>query len=104
MNQDTIHYLFPNLNKLLNFQRKFLIRLESTAELPWTEQRWGLIFVESVSPCAFLTLTLLNMGFPLLFRLHSHHYNCHDPRTYRKRNLLSTSPIAPITLMRLISC
>ncbi|KAF9522646.1 hypothetical protein CPB83DRAFT_899456 [Crepidotus variabilis] len=47
MDQDTIHLLFPGLNKLLNFQRKFLIRLESTAELPWHEQRWGLPFIES---------------------------------------------------------
>ncbi|KAF8198124.1 hypothetical protein BJ912DRAFT_58313 [Pholiota molesta] len=47
MDQDTIHHLFPNLNKLLNFQRKFLIRLESTAELPWQEQRWGQHFLES---------------------------------------------------------
>ncbi|KAF8971148.1 hypothetical protein BDZ97DRAFT_1753477 [Flammula alnicola] len=47
MDQDTIHLLFPNLNKLLNFQRKFLIRLESTAELPWQEQRWGQHFLES---------------------------------------------------------
>jgi cell division control protein 24 len=47
VNQDTIHFLFPNLNKLLNFQRKFLIRLESTAELPWHEQRWGLHFIDS---------------------------------------------------------
>ncbi|KAJ7188306.1 hypothetical protein C8R46DRAFT_1054318 [Mycena filopes] len=35
IDQDTIHLLFPNLNKLLNFQRKFLIRLEGTAELAW---------------------------------------------------------------------
>ncbi|KAK2464314.1 hypothetical protein APHAL10511_003771 [Amanita phalloides] len=47
IDQDTIHLLFPNLNNLLNFQRKFLIRLESTAELPWPEQRWGLDFLES---------------------------------------------------------
>ncbi|KAF8893399.1 hypothetical protein BD779DRAFT_1506014 [Infundibulicybe gibba] len=47
IDQDTIHLLFPNLNKLLNFQRKFLIRLESTAELPWHDQRWGLHFIES---------------------------------------------------------
>ncbi|KAJ3505158.1 hypothetical protein NLJ89_g7559 [Agrocybe chaxingu] len=47
MDQDTIHLLFPGLNKLLNFQRKFLIRLESTAELPWQEQRWGQHFLES---------------------------------------------------------
>lgn len=47
MDQDTIHLLFPNLNKLLNFQRKFLIRFESTAELPWQDQRWGQHFLES---------------------------------------------------------
>ena len=49
MDQDTIHLLFPNLNKLLNFQRKFLIRLEGTAELPWQDQRWGQHFLENVS-------------------------------------------------------
>ena len=49
MDQDTIHLLFPNLNKLLNFQRKFLIRLESTGELPWKDQRWGQLFLENVS-------------------------------------------------------
>ncbi|KAG6850440.1 hypothetical protein H0H93_013312 [Arthromyces matolae] len=47
IDQDTIHLLFPNLNKLLNFQRKFLIRFESTAELPWQNQRWGQIFLEN---------------------------------------------------------
>ncbi|KAF8867737.1 Dbl homology domain-containing protein [Gymnopilus junonius] len=41
MDQDTIPSPLPNLNKLLNFQRKFLIRLEGTAELPWQDQRWG---------------------------------------------------------------
>jgi cell division control protein 24 len=53
MSQDMIHCLFPNLNKLLNFQRKFLIRLESTAELPWKDQRWGLHFIENVSLIVF---------------------------------------------------
>lgn len=48
IDQDTIHLLFPNLNKLLNFQRKFLIRLESTAEQNWQDQRWGLHFIENV--------------------------------------------------------
>ncbi|KAH7888810.1 hypothetical protein F5I97DRAFT_1803116 [Phlebopus sp. FC_14] len=47
IDQDTIHLLFPGLNKLLNFQRKFLIRLESTAEMPWKDQRWGLHFQEN---------------------------------------------------------
>ncbi|KAF8070021.1 hypothetical protein FPV67DRAFT_1651591 [Lyophyllum atratum] len=46
IDQDTIHLLFPGLNKLLNFQRKFLIRFESTAELPWQSQRWGQLFIE----------------------------------------------------------
>ncbi|KAG6337096.1 hypothetical protein ID866_2007 [Astraeus odoratus] len=47
IDQDTIHLLFPGLNKLLNFQRKFLIRLESTAEMPWKDQRWGRHFIEN---------------------------------------------------------
>ncbi|KAF9255254.1 hypothetical protein L218DRAFT_1036269 [Marasmius fiardii PR-910] len=47
INQDTIHLLFPNLNQVLNFQRKFLIRIEGTAELPWHEQRWGQHFMDS---------------------------------------------------------
>ncbi|KAJ7117175.1 hypothetical protein C8R44DRAFT_854734 [Mycena epipterygia] len=47
IDQDTIHLLFPNLNKLLNFQRTFLIRLESTAELAWQNQQWGQHFLQS---------------------------------------------------------
>ncbi|KAJ2930290.1 hypothetical protein H1R20_g6811, partial [Candolleomyces eurysporus] len=46
IDQDTIHLLFPNLNNLLNFQRKFLIRFEGTLEQPWSEQRWGQHFIE----------------------------------------------------------
>ncbi|KAF9647329.1 hypothetical protein BDM02DRAFT_3261751 [Thelephora ganbajun] len=46
IDQDTIHLLFPNLNKLLNFQRRFLIKLEATAEQTWKDQRWGLHFTE----------------------------------------------------------
>ncbi|THH09802.1 hypothetical protein EW145_g1760 [Phellinidium pouzarii] len=47
IDQDTIHLLFPGLNKLLDFQRRFLIKLEGVAELPWKEQRWGIHFSES---------------------------------------------------------
>lgn len=47
IDQDTIHHLFPNLKGLLNFQRKFLIRLEGIAEQPWREQHWGLAFIEN---------------------------------------------------------
>ncbi|EPQ57442.1 hypothetical protein GLOTRDRAFT_104964 [Gloeophyllum trabeum ATCC 11539] len=46
IDQDTIHLLFPNLNKLLNFQRKFLIRFEGTAEMSWKDQHWGVHFIE----------------------------------------------------------
>ncbi|KAI0645373.1 hypothetical protein C8Q79DRAFT_926630 [Trametes meyenii] len=47
LDRDTLHLLFPGLNKLLNFQRKFLIKVESIAELAWNEQRWGLPFTEN---------------------------------------------------------
>ncbi|KAL5485136.1 CDC24 [Sanghuangporus weigelae] len=47
IDQDTIHLLFPGLSKLLDFQRRFLIKLEGVAELPWKEQRWGLHFTEN---------------------------------------------------------
>ena len=53
LDRDTIHLLFPNLNKLLNFQRRFLIRLEGTADMPWREQRWGLLFTDNVSEMVF---------------------------------------------------
>jgi cell division control protein 24 len=59
LDRDTIHLLFPNLNKLLNFQRRFLIRLEGTADNPWREQRWGILFTDNVSLSA--------ATFPLLF-------------------------------------
>ena len=48
IDQDTIHLLFPGLSKLLDFQRRLLIKLEGVAELPWKEQRWGLQFIENV--------------------------------------------------------
>ncbi|KAL4248460.1 CDC42 guanine nucleotide exchange factor [Abortiporus biennis] len=46
IDQDTIHLLFPNLNKLLNFQRKFLIKLESVAEGSWSDSHWGSPFID----------------------------------------------------------
>lgn len=48
IDQDTIHLLFPGLNKLLNFQRRFLIRLEGIYELPWSQRQWGAPFTEFV--------------------------------------------------------
>ncbi|KAH9942292.1 uncharacterized protein BXZ73DRAFT_97707 [Epithele typhae] len=47
LDRDTLHLLFPGLNKLLNFQRKFLIKVESIAELAWNDQRWGFLFSDN---------------------------------------------------------
>ncbi|KAI0758348.1 hypothetical protein BC629DRAFT_1125832 [Irpex lacteus] len=46
LDHGTIHLLFPNLNKLVNFQRRFLIKLESLWERPWNERLWGSAFTE----------------------------------------------------------
>lgn len=54
-----MHLLFPNLNQLLNFQRKFLIRVEGTAEMPWHDQRWGSLFSNNVSSRAPLPFPLV---------------------------------------------
>ncbi|CCG83468.1 Rho guanine nucleotide exchange factor scd1 [Taphrina deformans PYCC 5710] len=41
---DTSHMLFSNLNALVDFQRRFLIGVETTCALPAESQRIGLIF------------------------------------------------------------
>lgn len=43
---DTIHYLFGNLNTLVDFQRRFLIQLEEIAEKSPEEQRIGSLFIQ----------------------------------------------------------
>jgi hypothetical protein len=43
---DTIHYLFGNLNSLVDFQRRFLIQLEEIAEKAPEEQRIGSLFIQ----------------------------------------------------------
>lgn len=42
---DTVHDIFLNLNALLDFQRRFLIRVEQTNAQPASEQNWGNLFV-----------------------------------------------------------
>ncbi|EDU40937.1 Rho guanyl nucleotide exchange factor [Pyrenophora tritici-repentis Pt-1C-BFP] len=42
---DLIHDIFLNLNALLDFQRRFLIRVEQTNAQPPEEQNWGNLFV-----------------------------------------------------------
>jgi cell division control protein 24 len=41
---DTIHDIFLNLNALLDFQRRFLIRVEQTYAQPEEAQNWGALF------------------------------------------------------------
>lgn len=42
---DAVHDIFLNLNALLDFQRRFLIRVEQTNAQPPEEQNWGKLFV-----------------------------------------------------------
>ena len=41
---DIVHEIFLNLNSLLDFQRRFLIRVEQINAQPETEQNWGKLF------------------------------------------------------------
>jgi cell division control protein 24 len=43
---DTIHAIFLNLNALLDFQRRFLIRIETMNSLPEEQQNWGQLFTQ----------------------------------------------------------
>ena len=42
---DAVHDIFLNLNSLLDFQRRFLIKVEQTNALHEDEQNWGNIFI-----------------------------------------------------------
>ncbi|KAF4974420.1 hypothetical protein FZEAL_8675 [Fusarium zealandicum] len=42
---DTLHQIFLNINAILDFQRRFLIRVETTNSVPAANQRWGTPFV-----------------------------------------------------------
>lgn len=41
---DAVHDIFLNLNALLDFQRRFLIRVEQQNSLPEASQNWGKLF------------------------------------------------------------
>ena len=41
---DAVHDIFLNLNALLDFQRRFLIRIEQQNSLSESEQNWGKLF------------------------------------------------------------
>ncbi|KAH9908189.1 Pleckstrin homology domain-containing protein [Xylariomycetidae sp. FL2044] len=42
---DTVHQIFLNINAIMDFQRRFLIRVERTNEEPQERQQWGAAFV-----------------------------------------------------------
>lgn len=42
---DAVHDIFLNLNALLDFQRRFLIRIEQQNSLPEDQQNWGQLFI-----------------------------------------------------------
>ena len=42
--RDAVRDIFLNLNALLDFQRRFLIRIEQQNSLPESEQNWGKLF------------------------------------------------------------
>ncbi|KAI9884180.1 MAG: hypothetical protein M1823_004044 [Watsoniomyces obsoletus] len=44
---DKVHAIFLNLNALLDFQRRFLIRIETLNSLPEAQQNWGQLFTQS---------------------------------------------------------
>lgn len=45
---DMVHHMFLNLNALVDFQRRFLIRVETLYALPTEQQRWGKLFLSHV--------------------------------------------------------
>lgn len=44
---DAIHQIFLNLNNLLDFAQRFLIRMEQHYALPEEQQDWGNLFIEA---------------------------------------------------------
>lgn len=45
LNGDVVHDIFLNINTILDFQRRFLIRIETTNSMPASRQEWGNPFV-----------------------------------------------------------
>ncbi len=47
---DSIHDIFLNLNNILDFAQRFLIRVEQQNELPDSQQNWGAMFIHYKDP------------------------------------------------------
>lgn len=41
---DIVHHIFLNINSILDFQRRFLIKIETTNSMPAEVQHWGTPF------------------------------------------------------------
>ena len=41
---DVVHDIFLNINAILDFQRRFLIKIETTNSQPDDQQQWGMPF------------------------------------------------------------
>lgn len=46
---DVLYQIFLNLHGILDFQRKFLIRIETTNSMPQSAQQWGTPFIMNES-------------------------------------------------------
>ncbi|KAJ3103566.1 hypothetical protein HDU96_009219 [Phlyctochytrium bullatum] len=64
LTRDGVHSLFANLDELLDFQRRFLIAMESTLSLPTSEQRIGQLFIMNVGVLVvfFFSLSMEEMA------------------------------------------
>lgn len=47
LSSEQIHILFPNLNEIVDFQRRFLNGLECNVNIPYKYQRFGSIFIHA---------------------------------------------------------
>jgi cell division control protein 24 len=59
LSNTTSQLLFVNLNSLVDFQRRFLFRLESEVQNPLNSQHIGKVFIDMVSA----TTVILCMSF-----------------------------------------
>jgi cell division control protein 24 len=48
LSKENIRGMFSNLNDLVDFQRRFMLQMESTLVLQQKEQRIGLLFIQNV--------------------------------------------------------
>ncbi|KAI8837323.1 hypothetical protein BC829DRAFT_447662 [Chytridium lagenaria] len=87
LTKDEAYSLFANLDELLDFQRRFLIAMESTLSLPANEQRIGQLFSLNEDYFSVYIAFCGNYNFATTFILHE-----------TERFMKLTNMIAPIML------